>query len=54
MNAINKTATLGFFMLLYFAPSFAQNYFITLGNDSVPCREIHFFDTNAQGVMNDF
>jgi len=54
MNAINKTATLGFFMLLAFAPSFAQNYFITLGNDSVPCREIHFFDTNAQGVMNDF
>ncbi len=29
----------------------AQNYFITLAKDSVPCRSINYFDTNAQGKM---
>jgi hypothetical protein len=33
---------------------FAQNYYITTANDSIPCRDIHFFDTNAQGKMIDF
>jgi endonuclease YncB( thermonuclease family) len=32
----------------------SQNYYITTANDSVPCRDIHFFDTNAQGKMIDF
>lgn len=29
----------------------AQNYFITLAKDSIPCRSINYFDTNAQGKM---
>jgi len=29
----------------------AQNYFITLAKDSVTCRSINYFDTNAQGKM---
>ena len=29
----------------------AQNYFITIAKDSVPCRSINYFDTNAQGKM---
>ena len=29
----------------------AQNYFITLAKDSVACRSINYFDTNAQGIM---
>jgi hypothetical protein len=29
----------------------SQNYFITLAKDSVPCRSINYFDTNAQGKM---
>ena len=29
----------------------AQNYFITLAKDSVACRSINYFDTNAQGKM---
>jgi hypothetical protein len=33
---------------------FAQNYFVTIGKDSIPCRQINFFDTNAQGKMIDF
>ena len=33
---------------------FSQNYFITLSKDSIPCRQINFFDTNAQGKMIDF
>lgn len=32
----------------------AQNYFITVGKDSAACRQINFFDTNAQGEMIDF
>ena len=33
--------------------SFSQNYFITLSKDSIPCKQINFFDTNAQGKMID-
>jgi len=33
--------------------SFAQNYFITLSKDTVVCKRINFFDTNAQGKMID-
>ena len=29
----------------------AQNYFITAAQDSVPCSQINFFNTNAQGKM---
>jgi hypothetical protein len=29
----------------------AQNYFITADQDSVPCSQINFFNTNAQGKM---
>jgi hypothetical protein len=42
-------------LLLLFACSSsvltAQNYFITVSKDSVACRAINFFDTNAQGKM---
>jgi hypothetical protein len=31
----------------------SQNYFVTIGKDSVVCRQINFFDTNAQGKMID-
>lgn len=41
-------------VLLAKTACFSQNYFITTNNDSVACKEIHFFDTNAQGIMNDF
>ena len=33
---------------------FSQNYFITLSKDSTACKQINFFDTNAQGKMIDF
>ena len=33
--------------------SFAQNYFITLSKDTIVCKRINFFDTNAQGKMID-
>jgi hypothetical protein len=33
--------------------SFSQNYFITLSKDSIACKQINFFDTNAQGKMID-
>lgn len=31
-----------------------QNYFITTSKDSISCRRINFFDTNAKGRMVDF
>ena len=33
---------------------FSQNYFITFSKDSTACKQINFFDTNAQGKMIDF
>ena len=33
--------------------SFSQNYFITLSKDTIACKQINFFDTNAQGKMID-
>jgi hypothetical protein len=33
--------------------SFSQNYFITVSKDSIACKQINFFDTNAQGKMID-
>ena len=33
---------------------FSQNYFITSSKDSTACKQINFFDTNAQGKMIDF
>jgi hypothetical protein len=38
---------------LFQKQSFAQNYFITLSKDTVVCKRINFFDTNAQGKMID-
>jgi hypothetical protein len=40
-------------MLLAQNISFSQNYFITLSKDSIACKQINFFDTNAQGKMID-
>ena len=31
--------------------AFSQNYYITTAKDSVACRSINYFDTNAQGKM---
>jgi hypothetical protein len=31
----------------------SQNYFITVAKDSMACKQVNFFDTNAQGKMID-
>lgn len=41
-------------MIFTITDCFAQNYFITSDKDSISCRRINFFDTNAQGKMVDF
>jgi hypothetical protein len=53
-NLINKTASIVLYILLSKIDCFSQNYFITISKDSVSCRQINFFDTNAQGKMVDF
>ncbi|MCF8444951.1 MAG: hypothetical protein K9G29_08070, partial [Crocinitomicaceae bacterium] len=52
----NQKKTIALVMLLTFVitSSFSQSYFITSSKDSVTCRRINFFDTNAQGRMVDF
>jgi hypothetical protein len=40
-------------ILLFQKECISQNYFITLSKDSVVCKQINFFDTNAQGKMID-
>jgi len=56
MKTNQKKITTTFAILLTFVISncFSQNYFITTSRDSVSCRRINFFDTNAQGRMVDF
>ena len=46
-----KTALLPLGALFISINGFAQNYFITTSKDSVACRSINYFDTNAQGKM---
>lgn len=54
MNPIYLTAAILLFGVFPFSECFSQNYFITLSKDSIACRQINFFDTNAQGEMIDF
>jgi len=49
---IMKNLTLGIITLVTFS-SYSQNYFVTISKDSVVCKQINFFDTNAQGKMID-
>lgn len=55
MNIKNKNALPILLGIMLFAQnvSFSQNYFITLSKDSIACKQINFFDTNAQGKMID-
>jgi hypothetical protein len=53
MSSMKKIATLLFLALTSISYSYSQNYYITTGNDSVVCKKINFFDTNAQGEMID-
>jgi hypothetical protein len=53
MSTLKKTATLLFLVLIPISYTYSQNYYITTGNDSVVCKKINFFDTNAQGEMID-
>jgi len=52
-NLINITGKILFFILLSVTDCFSQNYFVTVGKDSITCKQINFFDTNAQGIMID-
>lgn len=47
-----KNLTLGIITLVTFS-SYSQNYFVTISKDSIVCKQIIFFDTNAQGKMID-
>jgi hypothetical protein len=47
-----KKVFLGIITLVSFS-IYSQNYFVTIGKDSIVCRQINFFDTNAQGKMID-
>lgn len=51
---INLTTSVILLILLDTSACFSQNYFVTTTKDSVSCRRINFFDTNAQGQMVDF
>ncbi len=50
----NLTTSVILLILLDTSACFSQNYFVTTTKDSVSCRRINFFDTNAQGQMVDF
>jgi len=52
-NTLKILFILFFSLLLSKAKCFSQNYFITTSNDSTSCKQINFFDTNAQGKMID-
>ena len=56
MKSKQKEIKLSFLILLVggMTNCFSQNYFITTNKDSVACKQINFFDTNAQGQMIDF
>ena len=47
-----RNVILGIITLLSFS-IYSQNYFVTIGKDSIVCKQINFFDTNAQGKMID-
>jgi hypothetical protein len=49
-----KTIALVMLLTIVITSGFSQSYFITSSKDSVSCRRINFFDTNAQGRMVDF
>jgi hypothetical protein len=51
MPSILKRSLTLFIVACCFSELQAQNYFITLAKDSVACRSINYFDTNAQGKM---
>jgi hypothetical protein len=53
ISTIQTLATLLGLILLSQKECFSQNYFITLSKDSTACKQINFFDTNAQGKMVD-
>ena len=52
-NTIQTLAILLGLILICQKKCFSQNYFITLSKDSIVCKQINFFDTNAQGKMID-
>jgi len=52
-NILKTLFILFFSVFLSKAECFSQNYFITTSNDSTSCKQINFFDTNAQGKMID-
>jgi len=52
-NILKTLFILFFSVLLSKEKCFSQNYFITKSNDSISCKQINFFDTNAQGKMID-
>jgi hypothetical protein len=51
MLSILRNAPILFLVLCGTSELQAQNYFITTSKDSVACRSINYFDTNAQGKM---
>ena len=55
MNIKTKNTLPFLLWIMLFAQnvSFSQNYFITLSKDTIACKQINFFDTNAQGKMID-
>ena len=53
IKQIHRLITLLGLFTFFQKQSFAQNYFITLSKDTVVCKRINFFDTNAQGKMID-
>ncbi len=54
VKSIHKLAVIFCLSLCYFPECFSQNYFLTIKRDSIPCRQINLFDTNAQGVLIKF
>ena len=53
IKQIHRLITLLGLFTFFQKQSFAQNYFITLSKDTIVCKRINFFDTNAQGKMID-
>ena len=53
-NLLSIASSIVLLIALSSSVCFSQNYFITASKDSISCRQINFFDTNAQGKMIDF
>jgi hypothetical protein len=51
MSHLSRVCGILFFVASITSELQAQNYFITLTKDSIACRSINYFDTNAQGKM---